>query len=285
MKKLTKKDWTEIETIIEIALKEDIGAGDITTEAVFNAPKMSKSIIIAKDNGILAGIDIAEYIFLKIDSEINFKKLTEDGKTIAFGTRIAEISGDVKAILKAERTALNFLGRMTGIATSTAKLVQKIKGTKAKILDTRKTIPGLRILDKYSVSAGGGYNHRKGLFDMYMIKDNHIKAAGGINRAVKRVNKHRKEMSEKYRMEVEAETIEQVKTALSAGVDRIMLDNMSIKTIKKAVEIAKGTVEIEVSGNVNSYNISEIAACGVDLISIGALTHSVQNIDFSLVIT
>jgi len=188
----------------------------------------------------------------------------------------------VRSILKAERTALNFLGRMSGIATLTYEFVKRIEGTKVKILDTRKTAPALRILEKYAVNAGGGYSHRMGLYDMFLIKDNHIKAAGGLDKAIKRVIEFRKEKRKDFKIEAEAENVEQVKTALSEGVDRIMLDNMNLRMVKKAVEIAKGKIEIEVSGNVNLNNVSQFASLGVDYISIGSITHSAKIIDFSL---
>ncbi len=284
MKKFDKTDWTAIDKIIEEALKEDIGSGDITTEAIFDDNKSSSAVINAKDDGILAGIEVAERVFKKVDSDISFKIIVEDGENISNGQKVAEINGGTCSILMAERTALNFLGRMSGIATLTNGFVKKIKDTNAKILDTRKTIPNLRILEKYAVSVGGGCNHRFGLYDMFLIKDNHIKAAGGLDKAVRKAVKYRKDRGINQKIEVETGNIEQVKTALSEGVDRIMLDNMNIKEMQEAVEIAEGKVEIEVSGNINIENICNIASIGVDYISIGALTHSVKNFDFSLLI-
>ncbi len=281
---LNRKDLLEIDVIIERALKEDIGLGDITTEAIFDGYKFSTAVIDAKEDGILAGINVAKRVFEKVDDGIGFKVIIEDGEHIFCGTKVAEIAGDTRSILKAERTALNFLGRMSGIATLTDKFAKKIKDNKTKILDTRKSSPNLRILEKYAVSAGGGYNHRFGLFDMFLIKDNHIKAAGGLKMAIKKAAEFRELKRIDAKIEVETENIEQVKTALTEGVDRIMLDNMDIKDIRKAVEIVNGKVEIEVSGNVSLENISEISAAGVDYISIGALTHSVKNFDFSLLI-
>lgn len=284
MKRFNDKDWKEIDKIIDTSLTEDIGSGDITTEAIFNKYKSTSAVIIAKEDGILAGIDVAERVFKKVDPDVNFKILVSDGENICRGLNVARIKGDVRTILKAERTALNFLGRMSGIATLTYEFVKRIKGTKAKILDTRKTSPVLRILEKYAVNAGGGYSHRMGLYDMFLIKDNHIKAAGGLDKAIKRVIEFRKEKRKNFKIEAEAENIEHVRTALSEGVDRIMLDNMNLRMVKKAVEIAKGKVEIEVSGNVNLKNVSPIASSGVDYISIGSITHSAKIIDFSLAI-
>jgi len=284
LKRFNDKDWKEIDKIIDTSLTEDIGSGDITTEAIFNKYKSTSAVIIAKEDGILAGIDVAERVFKKVDPDVNFKILVSDGENICRGLNVARIKGDVRSILKAERTALNFLGRMSGIATLTYEFVKRIKGTKAKILDTRKTSPVLRILEKYAVNAGGGYSHRMGLYDMFLIKDNHIKAAGGLDKAIKRVIEFRKEKRKNFKIEAEAENIEHVRTALSEGVDRIMLDNMNLRMVKKAVEIAKGKVEIEVSGNVNLKNVSPIASSGVDYISIGSITHSAKIIDFSLAI-
>lgn len=282
MKRFNDKDWKEIDKIIDTALTEDIGSGDITTEAIFNKYKSTSAVINTKEDGILAGIDVAERVFKKVDPDVNFKILVSDSENICRGLNIVRINGDVRSILKAERTALNFLGRMSGIATLTYEFVKRIKGTKVKILDTRKTAPVLRILEKYTVNAGGGYSHRMGLYDMFLIKDNHIKAAGGLDKAIKRVIEFRKEKRKNFKIEAEAENIEQVRTALSEGVDRIMLDNMNLRMIKKAVEITKGKVEIEVSGNVNLNNVSQIASLGVDYISIGSITHSAKIIDFSL---
>ena len=284
MKRFNDKDWKEIDKIIDTALTEDIGSGDITTEAIFNKYKSTSAVIIAKEDGILAGIDIAERVFNKVDPDVNFKILVPDSENICRGLNVVRINGDVRSILKAERTALNFLGRMSGIATLTYEFVKRIEGTKVKILDTRKTAPALRILEKYAVNAGGGYSHRMGLYDMFLIKDNHIKAAGGLDKAIKRVIEFRKEKRKNFKIEAEAENIEQFRTALSEGVDRIMLDNMNLRMVKKAVEIAKGKIEIEVSGNVNLNNVSEIASLGVDYISIGSITHSAKIIDFSLAI-
>ena len=284
MKRFNDRDWKEIDKIIDTALTEDIGSGDITTEAIFNKYKSTSAVIIAKEDGILAGIDVAERVFKKVDQDVNFEILVSDSENICRGLNIVRINGDVRSILKAERTALNFLGRMSGIATLTYEFVKRIEGTKVKILDTRKTSPVLRILEKYAVNAGGGYSHRMGLYDMFLIKDNHIKAAGGLDKAIKRVIEFRKEKRKNFKIEAEAENIEQVRTALSEGVDRIMLDNMNLRMIKKAVEITKGKVEIEVSGNVNLNNVSPIASSGVDYISIGSITHSAKVIDFSLAI-
>ncbi|MFC1562637.1 carboxylating nicotinate-nucleotide diphosphorylase [candidate division KSB1 bacterium] len=284
MNEFNENGLHKIDSIIEKALEEDIASGDITTDAVFDDYKYSTAVITAKNDGVLAGINVVRRVFEKVDYDLSFKSIKEDGVNIYYGFEIAEISGDTRSILKGERTALNFLGRMSGIATLTNEFVKRIKGTKAKILDTRKTSPNLRILEKYAVSAGGGYNHRFGLYDMFLIKDNHIKAAGGLGKAIKKAVKYREEEGIDAKIEIEAENIEQVREALSEGVDRIMLDNMDVKDMHESVEIASGMVEIEVSGNVNLENIAEIASIGVDYISIGTLTHSVKNLDFSLLI-
>ena len=284
MNKFIRNNRKEINLIIKRALAEDVGAGDITTEAVFPAPKKVKASLVSKSEGILAGIDIAKRVFKIVDDKVSFKLNTADGSLLAPGIIAAEIKGDIRGILTAERTALNILGRMSGIASLTGGFVNEIKGTKAKILDTRKTVPGLRILEKYAVSVGGGYNHRFGLDDMFLIKDNHIDGAGGIEKAVERVISYRRSKRRKWGIIVEARTIRQVKRAVNLGVDRIMLDNMDIRKIRRAVEVIDGRKEIEVSGNVNLHNVSNIAECGVDYISVGSITHSARSFDFSLLV-
>jgi len=269
----------EIIRIIKNALAEDIGTGDITTGATVRATKKGRALAIAKDDFIVAGIDVFEATFKVLDKNIRIKKLIRDACPAKKGAVIAEISGSLSGILKAERVSLNLFQRMCGIATLTAKYVEAVSNSRAKILDTRKTVPGLRILDKMAVRLGGGCNHRIGLYDGILIKDNHIEAAGGITAAVKA---QRKSLSGKMNIEVETTTLKEVKEALSCGVDTIMLDNMSVPAMKKAVEYVAGRALLEASGNVSLRNVAAIAATGVDFISVGELTHSVRAADISL---
>ena len=268
----------KIRNIILAALAEDIGTGDITTQAIIPGKKKGRAQAIAKDDFIIAGMDIFAGTFQLLDRSIIVKKLMNDGCRATTGDVIAELSGSLSNILQAERVALNIFQRMSGIATMTAKYVKAVRGTKAKILDTRKTIPGLRVLDKMAVRIGGGCNHRTGLYDGVLIKDNHIEAAGGITAAVKAQRKRLTSM----KIEVETKNILEVKEALKCGVDIIMLDNMSVPAMKKAVDLVAGRALLEASGNVSLQNVSKIAATGVDWISIGELTHSVRAVDISL---
>ena len=268
--------------IIQTALREDIGAGDITTLSTVNSRKKGRAMAVAKDDFILAGMDIFEKTFKAVDQNIKVKKLIKDGCPAKKGDILAEVSGSLSGILQAERVSLNLLQRMCGIATLTSHYVQAVRGTRAKILDTRKTVPGLRVLDKMAVKLGGGTNHRIGLYDGILIKDNHIEAAGSITAAVKAV---RKSLSRPMKIEVETKNIREVREALSCGVEIIMLDNMTIPVMKKAVALVAGRAFLEASGNVNLQNVADIAAIGVDFISVGALTHSVKAADISLKIT
>jgi len=284
-----ERTWAKLtDEIIEKALIEDVGKGDITTKSIVPTKLVSTALIFNRTAGILAGIDVAKKIFFKIDPKLEFIMFCKDGDFIDQGQKIAEITGSVASILKGERTALNFLGRMSGIATKTAKFVKLIEGTHAKILDTRKTIPTMRHLDKYSVRVGGGSNHRFGLFDMVLIKDNHIAIAGGIRIAVEKVLLSLKNR-DKMKIEIECKSYEEVLEAIYTQIDIIMLDNMdfleiekSIKAIREASIACERNILIEVSGNVDENNIRAIAETGVDYISIGALTHSVINQDFTL---
>ena len=269
----------QIKKIIEAALVEDIGTGDITTMAIVSRDKTGHAQVIAKDNFIIAGIDIFQETFLLLDDKIKVKKLISDGKRAKKGNIIAEITGSLFYILQAERVALNLFQRMCGIATLTAKFVEAGHGSKAKILDTRKTMPGSRILDKMAVSIGGGFNHRMGLYDGVLIKDNHIATAGSITAAVEM---QRRRLPHTLKIEVETKNMSEVKEALKCNVDIIMLDNMTTGEMKKAVALVAGRALIEASGNVSLQNVAEIAATGVDLISVGELTHSVRAADISL---
>ena len=269
----------KIRDIIEAALAEDIGTGDITTQATVSPKKKGRAQAVAKDDFVIAGIDVFAETFQLLDKSIKVNKLIDDGYRAKRGDIIAEVLGSLSNILQAERVALNLFQRMSGIATLTSKYVKAVRGSKAKILDTRKTMPGLRVLDKMAVRIGGGCNHRTGLYDGVIIKDNHIEAAGGIIAAVKA---QRKRLPHTLKIEVETKNIKEVKEALNCGVDIIMLDNMSVPAMKKAVDYVAGRAILEASGNVNLQSVSEIAATGVDLISIGELTHSVQAADISL---
>ncbi|MFA6471609.1 MAG: carboxylating nicotinate-nucleotide diphosphorylase [Candidatus Latescibacterota bacterium] len=281
--------WKKTDELIDRALSEDMGTGDITTEATVPAELVSTAFLFSKEKGVLSGIDVAMKVFHKVDPALKTKPLYKDGQIINPGHKVADITGSVASILKAERTALNFLGRMTGIATKTAQYGELIKGCNAKILDTRKTVPTLRHLDKYSVKVGGGSNHRFGLYDMVLIKDNHIAVSGGIRIAVDRVIEYVGSNLPNYKIEVECKSYEEVLEAVYTPVDIIMLDNMDIDDIKKSVSLIrkistelKRPFRVEVSGNIGIKNVREIAETGVDYISIGALTHSVANHDFSL---
>ena len=269
----------QIQNIIKAALAEDIGTGDITTQATVSPESKGRAQAIAKDDFVVAGIDVFEQTFKCLDKNIKVKKMIKDGIRASRGDVIAEVAGSLSNILQAERVALNLLQRMCGIATLTSKYVKVVRDTKVKILDTRKTMPGLRVLDKMAVRLGGGTNHRIGLYDGVLIKDNHIEAAGGITKAVAAQRKH---LKRRLKIEVETKNMREVKEALQCGVDIIMLDNMTNDAMKKAVDFIAGRAITEASGNVNLQRVREIAATGVDFISVGELTHSVRAADISL---
>jgi nicotinate-nucleotide pyrophosphorylase (carboxylating) len=269
----------EIDRIIEAALKEDIPDGDITSESLIPPESVSRAVFLAKEDGILAGIEVAARVFWKIDPHVVFEKEAEDGEVIEAGSTLARIEGPSISLLKSERTALNFLQRMSGIATLTQRFVNALEGTGTKILDTRKTTPSLRALEKYAVKMGGGTNHRLSLSDMVMIKDNHLKIVGNIPEAVKRA---RARVGPDKKIEVETTTLEQVKDAVHAGADMIMLDNMSPEKMREVVEWVNGRVPLEASGNVRLSTLKEIAASGVNFISVGGLTHSYRSLDISM---
>jgi nicotinate-nucleotide pyrophosphorylase (carboxylating) len=273
---------THIREIIRRALDEDIQTGDVTTQAVIPDEVFGKGKFLVKANGVVAGLNIAEQVFKIVDDKIVYKVLICDGEKVNVGEIVAEFEGKASSILTAERTALNFLQRMSGIATLTNSFMEKIKHTKAKILDTRKTVPGLRLLDKEAVRLGGGKNHRIGLFDMFLIKDNHIEIAGSITKAIDACRKFQQKKNSELKIEVETKNLEEVKEALTCSVDIIMLDNFRTEMMKKAVLIINGKCLVEASGNVNLDNVKEIAETGVDFISVGALTHSVNALDISL---
>ena len=268
-----------IQEIIETALREDIGAGDITTTATVDKKAEGSAEIIVKEGLIVAGILIAEAVFKTVDAGIAFKAFVKDGESVKKGKTIARISGRLSSLLAGERVALNFLQRLSGIATLTSCFVAKVKGCRAKILDTRKTTPGLRILEKYAIRMGGGFNHRFGLCDGILIKDNHIAAVGSITEAVLRA---RENIPHNMLIEVEAKDLDEVRDAILAGADVIMLDNMKPAVMKQAVKIIGKKALIEASGGVNLQNVMVIAKTGVDFISVGALTHSARAVDISM---
>lgn len=268
----------ELEYIIEHAFREDIQDGDITTNNLVPETTTAKARMTAKANGVIAGLPIAKLVFKKLDPNIEWTPNFKDGDFIKKGDVIVEISGTFRALLSGERLALNLMQRMSGIATETAKYVAEVKNTKVKILDTRKTVPGLRSLDKYAVKAGGGTNHRIGLYDMVMIKDNHIKIAGNITTAVEQI---RKSIPKNIKVEVETTNLNEVREAVAAGADIIMLDNMSNKIMAQAVKIINNKALSEASGNMSLPRLKGVAETGVDFISIGALTHSVVALDIS----
>jgi len=272
-------DRLRIDGIIRTALEEDLGPGDLTTDAIIGADVKGRAVLITREQIILAGLPVFTRVFTLLDPEIEFEYNHEEGQGIPAGDAVCYISGRLSAILKAERTALNFLQRMSGIATLTREYVLKAGAGKVRILDTRKTAPGLRILDKYSVRLGGGFNHRIGLFDGILIKDNHIAAAGSISKAVSLAKKN---APHTVKVEVEIERPDGIKEALEAGADAVLLDNMTTDDIRMAVKMINGRVPVEVSGGVSLATVAGIAETGVDLISVGALTHSVRAVDLSL---
>lgn len=267
-----------VNEIVKLALEEDLRHSDITTDNLDLNPKSINAFLIAKESGILSGIDIAYQCFKTIDRSINFVNYKKDGDSLQTKEEIAKITGPSFSILKAERVALNFLQRMSGIATMTNKFVNKIEPYRVKLLDTRKTTPLLRELEKYSVKIGGGFNHRFGLYDMIMLKENHIRAAGSITKAVETIKKH----DCIHKIEVEVTNLEELEEAVKAKADRIMLDNMSINEIKEAVKNYGDKVELEASGNINLDTIRNVAETGVHFISSGAITHSYTSLDISL---
>jgi nicotinate-nucleotide pyrophosphorylase (carboxylating) len=268
----------DISDYIKRALEEDIGTGDVTTDTIVPADASLRGRIIAKQDGVVAGLDVAKHVMRVLNERVTFDANVADGSRVTRGTVLAHVEGSARALLTGERTALNFLGRMSGIATLTRRFVDAVSSTKAVILDTRKTAPGLRITDKLAVRLGGGQNHRTGLFDMVLIKDNHIDFAGSITVAVERV----RASETKLEIEVETRSLDNVREALALGVERILLDNMSPEMMREAVAICEGKAKLEASGNVTLDNVLEVAGSGVDYISVGALTHSATAFDVSL---
>lgn len=269
----------EIDRIIRTALAEDIGWGDITTRACILPGSQSRAELVAKEDFILAGIDVASQVFAAVDGAVSFEKLREDGRTIKRGEVFAWIKGASASLLQGERVSLNLLQRMSGIATLTGLFVEAVDGTGARIVDTRKTTPGLRYLEKYAVRAGGGQNHRYALCDGILIKENHIHAAGGVTAAIQRA---KVAAPHTIKVEVETTTIAEVEEALAAAADIILLDNMSLDELREAVKLVDGRALTEASGGVNLKSVRAIAETGVDLISVGALTHSFRAVDISM---
>jgi nicotinate-nucleotide pyrophosphorylase (carboxylating) len=275
---MDEKLKTDIVRCIERALEEDIGSGDVTTNSIVPEDATMRGEIIAKQEGVVAGLDIVLATFMILNQNLEFAAHVEEGAAVKSRTVLANVIGQARALLTGERVAINILGRMSGIATLTRQFVDAIAGTGAAILDTRKTAPGLRLLDKLAVQRGGAHNHRMGLYDMILIKDNHIDFAGSIEAAVKRV----RAIESNLKIEVEARTLDDVREALRLDVDRIMLDNMMLEDMREAVELVGGRIKLEASGNVRLENVRQIAETGVDFISVGALTHSPRVFDVSM---
>ncbi|MHB8105507.1 MAG: carboxylating nicotinate-nucleotide diphosphorylase, partial [Dehalococcoidales bacterium] len=273
----------QLEAVINAALEEDTGRGDVTTNALIPPDLVGKATLLVKEKGVLAGIEIAQRVFQRIDPALEVEIFIKDGTTIKPGNTAATISGSVISLLKAERTALNFLQRLSGIASLTALYVTAVKGTSAKIYDTRKTTPGLRALEKYAVRMGGGVNHRLHLGDAVLIKDNHIAALRAMGMSLKDIIlKAKKSAPPGITIEVEVTSVSEAAESLRAGVDIIMLDNMSIEEMQKVVKSVAGKAKLEASGNITLANVRQVALTGVDIISIGALTHSYKALDISL---
>ncbi|MCR4420106.1 MAG: carboxylating nicotinate-nucleotide diphosphorylase [Clostridia bacterium] len=261
------------------ALEEDLGSGDLTTSLLFTPADRGEGEILAREEGVVAGLPVAESAFRLLSPDCRLEPRVEEGERVLAGAVVARVEGPLPAVLGAERVALNFLGRLSGIATLTSRYVERVRGYKARICDTRKTLPGMRLLDKYAVAVGGGTNHRFTLGEAVLLKDNHLKAAGGIAQAVARV---RRSLPVTAKIEVEVENLAEVEEALAAGVDLIMLDNFALPDLRRAVHRIAGRALIEASGGINLETVAEVAAAGVDYISVGALTHSVRSLDLSL---
>jgi nicotinate-nucleotide pyrophosphorylase (carboxylating) len=268
-----------VDAAIDAALREDMPEGDVTSDSIIPANARSEAYFLAKEDGVLAGLAVASRVFERIDPAVIFIERFRDGASFSKSDKLARVKGPTAALLKGERTALNFLQHLCGVATVTRRFVEAVAGTKTRILDTRKTVPGLRLLDKYAVRAGGGTNHRVSLSDMVLIKDNHLRHVGSVAEAVRRA---RSRVRPGVRIEVEAANLLQVREALAAGADMVMLDNMPLETMRQAVGLAGGRVPLEASGNMTLDRVRSVAETGVDFISVGALTHSARAVDISL---
>jgi nicotinate-nucleotide pyrophosphorylase (carboxylating) len=280
---LTDSDKSRLDAFLKAALEEDLGTeGDVTTLSVLARSGKGEGILVSKEKGVIAGLPVFERVFTLLDDSISVDLFKEDGLGVDGGERLGRIRGDLSAILRGERTALNLLQRLSGVATLTRRFVESVRGTGAVILDTRKTTPGMRFLEKYAVRMGGGQNHRHGLYDMILIKDNHIAAAGGIEKAISSCLKWIAHTKKDLAIEVETRTLEEVESALRFPVQRIMLDNMDLNTMRQAVAVIGGKTDVEASGNMDLETVREVAMTGVDYISVGALTHSAPSLDISL---
>lgn len=270
------------QALIDLALAEDIGAGDVTSLSTVPAGATATGVMLAKQSGVISGLEAAIYVFQRVDPTISFRSLVHDGDAVASGTVIVNLAGPARTLLTAERTALNLLQRLSGVATSTAAYVAAVRGTNARVVDTRKTTPGLRALEKRAVRHGGGHNHRFGLSDGVLIKDNHLAAIGGADRVTKAIQAARNNAPHTMKIEVEVTNLTETAEAVAAGADIIMLDNMSLEDMAKAVRIVDGRALTEASGGVRLETVRAIAETGVDLVSVGALTHSAPALDISL---
>lgn len=276
-----KSNQELLDDLLTLAFAEDVGDGDVTTLSTIPAEEIGKQKLIIKEEGILSGVNIAREVFKKFDPTMKMTVFIEDGAHVKPGDIAFEVEGPVRSLLQTERIMLNIMQRMSGIATITAVYQERLKGLKTKVLDTRKTTPGMRILEKEAVKTGGGANHRMGLHDMILIKDNHVDFAGGITKAVEAAKKYCKETGRDLKIEVEVRNTDEIKEALAAGVDRIMLDNFSPERTREAVKLINGATEIESSGGITLDTLRAYGECGVDYISVGALTHSVKGLDMS----
>ncbi len=274
---------TDVQALIDIALREDIGSGDHSSLACIGNDKIGNAYCLAKDDGIICGLDLAEYIFNKIDKSLEFKSNYIDGNEIKKGDTVFTVVGKSISILTAERLVLNFMQRLSGVATQSKKISSLLNGYNTKVLDTRKTTPGMRLFEKYAVKIGGSFNHRIGLYDMIMLKDNHIDFAGGIKQAIEKTHVYLKEHNLNLNIEVETRNLDEVQQVLNVGgINRIMLDNFTPELLKDAITLIDGKFETEASGGITIETIQSFAASGVDFISVGALTHSAKSIDLSL---
>ena len=271
-----------VDRLIDLAFAEDIGDGDHTTLCCIPEDAMGAQKLLVKEDGIIAGIEVAKKIFHRFDPELQMEQLMNDGDAVKVGDVAFVVRGKVRSLLQTERLMLNVMQRMSGIATTTARYMKELEGTKCKVLDTRKTTPGMRMLEKEAVKIGGGMNHRIGLFDMILLKDNHVDFAGGIKNALDRCQAYLKEKGKNLKIEIEVRNFDELQQALEhGGADRIMLDNFSVADTRKAVEIIDGRCEVESSGGITLQTIRDYALCGVDYVSVGALTHSVKGLDLS----
>ena len=281
MDEILASSWKQVEQIIDTALAEDLASGDITTQALIPPDLEGRASILGKRDGVLAGMEVARAVFQRVDPSLRVDVLVQDGAKMRAGDVVATIEGRIAGILKAERTALNFLCHLSGIATETARYVAAVKGLKAQITDTRKTTPGMRMLEKYAVRMGGGKSHRQHLGDWVLIKDNHLVALLSLGMGLKEAIE-RARQSSSLKVEVEVGSVDEAEQALDAGADIIMLDNMAVGEIKQVVELARGSALIEASGGITLANVRKVAEAGVDLISVGAITHSAKAMDLSL---